>query len=223
METNILYYGNNIKINDIIIKEQGRKRKQYNGGIIYWETKTSFIFQSSPSTTVIETIKKLISTYNVVNNRHIVVILNIDKMGQENSRALRVILEKFYKTTRFIATTLHITAIDQTIKSRFHLQRVECEKQNLLFKNIIYKKEWKSIQSVADIKNIAVRIKEHTIADIAKSIFNMIPNEDNRRDFIGKAVRIEERYHYVCKNEIDKLCFIELLLVEGSLQKIVKK
>lgn len=249
METNILYYGNNVKINDIILKNVGRKKKQYNKGIIYWETKTSFIFQSSTSNTLIETIKQLVTTHCVVyGKRHNIIILNIDMMGEDNLRALRVILERYYKTTEFIATTLNISSIDNTIKSRFYLKRVEIHDKNKITRNIIFKKEWNVISSVAEIKKIAQRVQEYTLGDISRCLLNFLDDaEEKKQAFVEKAVKIEERYLLLSKNiqTVASLCeeenrdyffdfdhqlsmipknrFIELLILEAKTMMMIPK
>ena len=64
----------------------------------------------------------IIKTRNVNNEKHLIIIKNIDKLD-EYFFAFRIILERYYNNCYFICTTNHISRIENPIKSRFSLFR----------------------------------------------------------------------------------------------------
>lgn len=195
-DTNRLYYGyDQNTLNEHVLKEFGvvRKKKLYYKHIIYFETKTCFIFYLSHKPDVLEIISQLIGAYHCSSGtRHIVILLNLEEMGDDNSKALKVILEKFHRTTLFIATTSNISAIEHAIKSRFYLVRISCQYETP--KKVLYKKEWNNLKTVKDVKMLSSRICSQSLPDIIKSIMSFIKEDEIKMRFLEKATQIESSF-----------------------------
>lgn len=224
MDTNRLYYGyDRAAVNEHALAEFSvtRKKKLYYKNIIYFETKTCFIFHSSTNQDIIDIISQLVSTYHCSNSetlRHVIILLNIEDMGEDNSKALRVILEKFHRTTLFVATTSSVSAVEEAIRSRFYLIRVATR---FSMKRVLYKKEWNNIRSVRDLRLISSRIQVYPLPDIIKSIMSLIQCEGKAWRFLERAIEIEGRYLSLMRffgvGLVDKRYFIDLLVLEGKM------
>jgi len=65
----------------------------------------------------------IIKNRPMINNKHLIVIKNIDKLD-EYAYAFRIILERYYNNVYFICSTNKISKIETPIKSRFSLIRL---------------------------------------------------------------------------------------------------
>jgi hypothetical protein len=65
----------------------------------------------------------IIKNRPMINNKHLIVIKNIDKL-EEYAYAFRIMLERYYNNVYFICSTNKIAKIESPIKSRFSLIRL---------------------------------------------------------------------------------------------------
>jgi len=93
----------------------------------------------------------IIKTKSVNNNKHLIIIKNIDKL-EEYFFAFRIILERYYNNCYFICTTNHISKIENPIKSRFSLFRFRLF-QNIEIQNIFSKYLKRSLNHFLIINN----------------------------------------------------------------------
>ena len=71
-------------------------------------------------------LKSVITIKNVISERHIIILENIDSFVNKNTNmnAFRVLLERFSKNVWFICTTYRIGKMESPLKSRFYCIRV---------------------------------------------------------------------------------------------------
>jgi hypothetical protein len=106
-----------------------KKELIWNKNIIYYENQYFLeIDLNNPNmpnnySFFTEMILFIIKNKPMINNKHLIVIKNIDKL-EDYSYAFRIILEKFYNNVYFICTTNKISKIESPIKSRFSLIRL---------------------------------------------------------------------------------------------------
>lgn len=137
--SNCLFYSYNGFPYDLFIDEIIRKKFNltviyrneliWNKTIIYNENQYFFeIDLDNPNMpkkfiNLTEMLLSIIKTKAIVNNKHLIIIKNIDKI-EEHFFAFRIILERFYHNAYFICTTNKISKIELPIKSRFSLFRI---------------------------------------------------------------------------------------------------
>jgi DNA polymerase III delta prime subunit len=123
-------------------------------------------------------------------SRHIFILKNIDVIHHNNSQAFRVILERFYGTVMFIATTNKLNMIEAPILSRMILFRIplptEEEQKNILYK-LTENKNFRYIDRNL-IKNIF--FNEEQIKKVNKSIPTLL--YPPLQDFIDKSYNKED-------------------------------
>ncbi len=106
-----------------------KKELIWNKNIIYYENQYFLeIDLNNPNmpnnySFFTEMILFIIKNKPMINNKHLIIIKNIDKL-EEYSYAFRILLEKFYNNVYFICTTNKISKIESPIKSRFSLIRL---------------------------------------------------------------------------------------------------
>lgn len=106
-----------------------KKELTWNKNIIYYENQYFLeIDLNNPNmpndyTFLTDMILFIIKNRPMINNKHLIVIKNIDKL-EEYSYAFRIILERYYNNVYFICTTNKIAKIETPIKSRFSLIRL---------------------------------------------------------------------------------------------------
>jgi len=111
------------------ITNLNKKELIWNKNVIYYENQYFFeIDLNNPNipsdySFLTEMILFIIKNKPVVNNKHLIILKNIDKLG-EYAFAFRIILEKYYNNVYFICTTHKISKIESPIKSRFSLIRL---------------------------------------------------------------------------------------------------
>ena len=141
------------------IKHLYKNELIWNKNIIYYENQYFFeIDLNNPNISneysfITDMILFIIKNRPMINNKHLIIIKNIDKLG-DYSFAFRIIIEKFYNNVYFICTTNKISKIESPIRSRFSLIRMrlfkleeieyifnkylECECKNKNNRNIIF-------------------------------------------------------------------------------------
>lgn len=141
------------------IKHLYKNELIWNKNIIYYENQYFFeIDLNNPNISneysfITDMILFIIKNRPLINNKHLIIIKNIDKLG-DYSFAFRIIIEKFYNNVYFICTTNKISKIESPIRSRFSLIRMrlfkleeieyifnkylECECKNKNNRNIIF-------------------------------------------------------------------------------------
>jgi hypothetical protein len=87
-----------------------------------------------------EFLKIIITTRNIVCDRHIIILENIDSLITKNSsmNAFRVLLERFSKNVWFICTTYHNSKLEPPIRSRFFSIRIPLPTEEDVSKIIMY-------------------------------------------------------------------------------------
>lgn len=137
---NCLFYGYygfpfDLFIDKIIIKKFNlkqiyRKEVIWNKTIIYNENQHFFeIDLDNPNmmpkklNCITEMLLSIIKTRAINNDKHLIIIKNIDKLS-DYFFSFRIILEKFFNNCYFICTTNKISKIEAPIKSRFSLFRI---------------------------------------------------------------------------------------------------
>ena len=141
------------------IKHLYKNELTWNKNIVYYENQYFFeIDLNNPNISngysfITEMILFIIKNRPLINNKHLIIIKNIDRL-EDYSFAFRIIIEKFYNNVYFICTTNKISKIESPIKSRFSLIRMrlftteeieyifnkylECECKNKNNRNIIF-------------------------------------------------------------------------------------
>jgi len=106
-----------------------KKELSWNKNIIYYENQYFLeIDLNNPNmpndyTFLTDMILFIIKNRPMINNKHLIVIKNIDKL-EEYAYAFRIILERYYNNVYFICSTNKIAKIESPIKSRFSLIRL---------------------------------------------------------------------------------------------------
>ena len=101
----------------------------WNKNIVYYENQYFFeIDLNNPNISngysfITEMILFIIKNRPLFNNKHLIIIKNIDKL-EDYAFAFRIIIEKIYNNVYFICTTNNISKIESPIKSRFSLIRM---------------------------------------------------------------------------------------------------
>lgn len=210
--TNTLYYGNNNSINDIVFHQLQQEyhfkniRNLIYKNIHYKETNNLFIFHSIPSIQFVEIIANLIESKPISQEKHIILIYNIENISKDFVFHFRILLERFHKNCLFIATTIKISSIESPIKSRFFLIRVPCPiTRNHTILHNIKKKPNKN-----ELHKMAYKLRDCHIKDICLDIYDITPY---KKDFIKLVSNIE--HLYVSSQSKNKELYIELILLEG--------
>jgi hypothetical protein len=108
------------------------KKTQYvwNKEVTYYETPYFFeidlLYPHQPKNmeTLSEFIKEIITHPCMHEDRHIIVLKSIEELSDKRkATALRVLLERYSRNVFFICTTIHISAIEPPLQSRFLLIR----------------------------------------------------------------------------------------------------
>ena len=124
------------------IQNLNKKELIWNKNVPYYENQYFFeIDLNNPNipndySFLTEMILFIIKNKPVINNKHLIILKNIDKLG-DYAFAFRIILEKFYNNVYFICTTHKISKIESPIKSRFSLIRLRLFTENEINKIFI--------------------------------------------------------------------------------------
>tara|TARA_Y100000389_G_scaffold50722_1_gene46434 strand:- start:19496 stop:20176 length:681 start_codon:yes stop_codon:yes gene_type:complete len=222
--TNVLYFGYNNEINNIVfnlLKEEykfTKVNKHIYKQLTYEETNDLFIFHSKPSMIFVEMINKLIESKNITGNRHVILIYNIEELTQEYFYYFRILLERFYKNCVFYATTIKLNTIETPIRSRFFIKNIKTD--FIKIETPIYNIKKKPLKT--ELKKLAHKLKNYELKDICLDILKITPY---KRDFIKIASNID--HMYAISNKKEKELFIELILLEGfypdNITKEIKK
>ena len=186
---NILYYGSNNTINDIIIDNSLHNQLRTYKNIKYFENSKYLTFPSI-NTNILQFIKSLIQTTTINNITRKIILFNIEQCDQECMTILRIILEKYNNTTQFIATTIQRSKIDKPILSRFILIRIPV--QNIKI-NVLPISSITNKPSIIDIKKIIKKCRKYSIPDIIIELLNITPY---KIQFIQHACDIEYQYRF---------------------------
>jgi hypothetical protein len=139
------------------ITHLNKKELVWNKNVIYYENQYFFeIDLNNPNipndySFLTEMILFIIKNKPVVNNKHLIILKNIDKLG-EYAFAFRIILEKYYNNVYFICTTHKISKIESPIKSRFSLIRLRLFTENEI--TLIFNKYLQQKQIITNNRNI---------------------------------------------------------------------
>jgi hypothetical protein len=158
------------------IQNLNKKELIWNKNVPYFENQYFFeIDLNNPNipndySFLTEMILFIIKNKPVVSNKHLIILKNIDKLG-EYAFAFRIILEKFYNNVYFICTTHKISKIESPITSRFSLIRLRLFTDNEITN--IFNKYLNSDKIIENNRNIIfciflsqVKINEpHLITD----------------------------------------------------------
>lgn len=192
--SNILYYGYNNSINDIVMEmhmHYANKRKTYKG-ILYYENNYYLTFDNL-NMTIMEFIKSIISSNTIYMSQRTICLLNIEQMDYDTSCAFRIILERYTATTKFVATTIKLSGIDKPIVSRFSLRRVKIPIDKIY--NTTPLANIRDKPCLDNIKKLTKQCiqKECKIVDIINDLTKIVPNDDIH-SFIVKVCEIEYQY-----------------------------
>jgi hypothetical protein len=143
------------------IHNLNKKELIWNRNVPYFENQYFFeIDLNNPNipndySFLTEMILFIIKNKPVVSNKHLIILKNIDKLG-EYAFAFRIILEKFYNNVYFICTTHKISKIESPITSRFSLIRLRLFTDNEI--SIIFNKYLNSTKVIENNRNIIFNI-----------------------------------------------------------------
>jgi DNA polymerase III delta prime subunit len=122
---NIIFYGHQIKLNDYLIQVFGETKTVTREKIIYQNNHVCKIFdidivKSKNIDDFFNVLFEIIRSENYYSKfgQHIVIFNNYNHISQSIQNKLRVIIEKYRKTTQFIMITEKINTIINPIKSR---------------------------------------------------------------------------------------------------------
>jgi hypothetical protein len=122
---NIIFYGHQIKLQDYLIHVFGNTKEMIKDKIIYNNNSNCKIFDISllKSKNIDDLFNLLFSIIRSENyyskfGQHIIIFNNYDNISQGIQNKLRVIIEKYRKTTQFVMITNKINTIINPIKSR---------------------------------------------------------------------------------------------------------
>ena len=122
---NIIFYGYNLNLNDYLISKFGIFINIIHGKITYKNNQYCKIFdidmiKNKNSEEFLDFLKSIISSNNYYSkyNQHIIVFNNYNYISTSLQSKLRVIIEKYRKTTQFIIITNSFSKIINPIQSR---------------------------------------------------------------------------------------------------------
>lgn len=121
---NIIFYGHNININDYLYDKFGELNSIIDNKIIYQSNSNCKMFNINIKKKDIEYLfnflKDILITENYYNKykQHIIIFNNYDFIHTSIQNKLRVIIEKYRKTTQFIIITNSFGTIINPIQSR---------------------------------------------------------------------------------------------------------
>jgi len=123
--SNIIFYGHQIKLHDYLIQVFGETKTITKEKIIYQNNHVCKIFnidtvKSKNINDFFNLLFEIIRSENYYSKfgQHIVIFNNYNHISQSIQNKLRVIIEKYRKTTQFIMITEKINTIINPIKSR---------------------------------------------------------------------------------------------------------
>lgn len=206
---NILYYGCNNSINDIVINKINLEYPIINNitktykNFKYFENNYYLTFPTI-NQTILLFIKSIIQTTTINNVIRKILILNLEQLDKESSAILRIIFENYNNTTSFIATTVRLSFIDKPIVSRFSIIRIPINKQDLHVytpaSNITIK------PTIIEIKKLVKKCKNYKISDIVTDLLKITPY---KQQFIETCSNIE----YLSQYHKNKLLLIETIFL----------
>ena len=122
---NIIFYGHQIKLQDYLNDVFGHTKDVTKGKIIYNNNSNCKIFDINTINTkdfndFFKLLFEIIRSENYYSKlgQHIIIFNNYDNISQGIQNKLRVIIEKYRKTTQFVMVTNKINTIINPIKSR---------------------------------------------------------------------------------------------------------
>jgi hypothetical protein len=190
---NILYYGANDSINNDVINLHNINNLKFQDKI-YKNTKyiynNNFLLFDIINADILSFIKNTISTIPINNIKRKIIILNIEQMDLITKTAFRNILEKYYSTTSFIATTSKFSFIDKPIISRFSIIRLSIDKNKLYNETIVLNIKIKP--TIIEIKHLVKKSKIFKLKDIINDLIKITPY---KQKFTKIASEIEYQYN----------------------------
>jgi hypothetical protein len=219
MYMNILYYGNGQDLNKIILDNlQIKHQKQnYYKNTGYIETPQYLIFPSI-NKHILQFIKSIISTSTINKIPRTIILLNIDNIDEELKYTLRIILERYSLSTRFIATTNKISKIDKPIISRFFLKRqpTSLTKITTPLHKINYK------PTPQQINLLTKKCNQFEIKDIVTDLLEITAY---KTQLIHIASDLEHEYSihhnkHLCIEALLLHCFYPPTIYKGNIRKV---
>jgi len=182
----------------------------------------------------INEIKKIISTYDHYSNTcKYIVIDNFENIKISNQNILKILIEKSYKTTRFIIISDNLSKIIDPIKSRFIKIRISkkniydleinCKwnKKNIDILNNDYQKKmldklfyiYKNFD-IKDIKEYSLKIKEIDL-DITLFLKDFLNNLIKKYDssVINRCIKEISNYQYLLQKSYIDIIYLESLFI----------
>lgn len=101
------------------------KEVMYNETPLFFEIDAGVPNQTKNVYKVVEFIKTVVCHPCIHNDKHLIIIKNIEIFIKIDAQSIRVILEKYSLNARFICTTNHYGNIETPILSRFHCIRIK--------------------------------------------------------------------------------------------------
>lgn len=213
ISTNILYYGSNRCINEIILSKLkgihnviNMKEVLYKN-ISYYECPYFFLFYASDNQNILHCVKELIMNHSVIRSRrHKVIIFDIERL-ESLFFSFRILLERFFTTTQFICTTSLISNIEKPLLSRFFIIRQPHNESNHV--NIELIRNIKKKPTIQEIQIISKKLKDYSLGSI---IYNCLQITPYKHQYLEISAKIEN--HYQKSHKKNKIEFIELILIE---------
>jgi hypothetical protein len=225
---NIIFYGSNLNLDDYFISVFSECNTITHGNIIYQNSPYCKIFdiheiKSKDSDNFLEYLKTIISSINYYSKykQHIIIFNNYTLASLSLQSKLRVVIEKYRKTTQFIFVTNTLNTIINPIKSRCLCIRIPTpdnkEKRQIAkeyLKNKSYKEKipiYDCIYSLTDKDEIKMYSKRNDYLHVHEDIYLKIYQKIN--EWLNKNIKLDEIKDYsynILKNNINdihkKLC-----------------
>lgn len=218
MYMNILYYGNGQELNKTILDNLHifNPKKNYYKNTEYIETSQYLIFPII-NEHILQFIKSIISTSTIDNIPRTIILQNIDNINEELKYTLRIILERYSLSTKFIATTNKISKIDKPIISRFFLKRQPTSPTKIT--TPLHKINYKPTPQ--QIKLLTKKCKQFEIKDIVTDLLEITAY---KTQLIHIASDLEHEYsiHHnksLCIETLLLHCFYPPTIYKGNIRK----
>ena len=200
---NTLYYGNGEQLNKNVLNNLNIKNPKNNHykQTEYIETNNYLIFPTI-NLNILKLIKSIISTSTINNVPRIIVLLDIHNIDEECKYMLRIILERYSLSTRFIATTNKISKIDKPLISRFYLERQPTIQNRII--TPVHKMNYRP--TVIQINQLVKKCLGYEIKDIVIDLLEITA-------YKSQFVTISSDLEYEYSKHKDKALCIETILL----------
>ena len=181
---------------------------------------------------ICEFIKSVIIIKHINNEKHCIVIKQVDILNQNDCNSFRIILEKYSANAFFICTTYKLDKIDSPIKSRFNLIRIPLfthENISAIFKNYLlvnvnkYLVEIKTRNIIKAIFIAQIEMVDENIVTKEFCTFHFPPIYDFMKNFNSKKCCLDsiKQFSYECfqYNITIPLLFEDLLKISPKKKK----